>query len=199
MYGTPTEISGKAEIKILKNNDNNQESNKQGWISASEGLQLRFFGINIIMDAISKLSIPIIYIEGFNSILELNTVTFSGIKLSPTSEAKGIVQINVDNSELIGINSKFENIQIDQKGGNAIRIENNGSNPITATLNSCEFTNINSIGCSSGEGGSSIYMESKHGSKLVIDGPSKFQKCIIDKGNGGAIYADIDFSSEFEF
>ncbi|KAA6367584.1 MAG: hypothetical protein EZS28_036889, partial [Streblomastix strix] len=145
MYGTPTEMTGNAEIKILKNNDNTKEDGKQGWISACEGLQLRFYCINIIMDTISKLSIPIVCIEGTNSILELNTVTFSGIKLSPTSEPKGIIQIKVDNSQLIGTNSKFQNIEIESKGGNAIRIENSGSNPITATLNNCEFNTINSI------------------------------------------------------
>ncbi|KAA6389834.1 MAG: hypothetical protein EZS28_014639, partial [Streblomastix strix] len=199
MYNTPSEMIGNAEIKILKNNDNSKESNTQGWISTSEGLQLRFQCINIIMDTISKLSIPIVYIEGTNSILELNTVTFSGIKLSPTSEPKGIVQINVDNSQLIGTNSKFQNIEIDSKGGNAIRIENSGSNPVTATLTACEFNTIDSIGDSNGRGGSAIYMESKHGSKLVIDGSSKFLKCVINEGNGGAIYADIDYSSQFEF
>jgi hypothetical protein len=31
-------MSGNAEIKILKNNDNNKENGKQGWISALEGL-----------------------------------------------------------------------------------------------------------------------------------------------------------------
>ncbi|KAA6370463.1 MAG: hypothetical protein EZS28_034010, partial [Streblomastix strix] len=198
LYNTPQQMSGNAEIKIIKNDDDSQETGKRGWISAIEGLQLRFYYVNIIMDN-SKLTIPIIYIEGSQSILELDTVTFSGIKLSPTSEPTGIVQINVDNSQLIASNSKFENIDIDCKGGNAIRIVNSGTNPITATLDACEFNNINSIGDSSGRGGSAIYMESKHGSKLIIDDSCQFIKCIVDKGNGGAIYADIDYSSQFQF
>ncbi|KAA6385271.1 MAG: hypothetical protein EZS28_019203 [Streblomastix strix] len=197
LYGTPQQMSGNAEIKIIKNDDS-KETGRRGWISAIEGLQLRFYYVNIIMDN-SKLTIPIIYIDGSQSILELNTVTFSGIKLSPTSEPTGIVQINVDNSQLIASNSKFENIDIDSKGGNAIRIVNSGSNPITATLDACEFNSINSIGDSSGRGGSAIYMESKHGSKLIIDDSCQFLKCVVDKGNGGAIYADIDYSSQFQF
>jgi hypothetical protein len=35
MYGTPSEMLGNAEIKIMKNNDNNKENGKFGWISSS--------------------------------------------------------------------------------------------------------------------------------------------------------------------
>ncbi|KAA6358177.1 MAG: hypothetical protein EZS28_046296, partial [Streblomastix strix] len=133
------------------------------------------------------------------SLLELNTVTFSGIKLSPTSEAKGIVHIKYNNSEFIAQSCIFENINISSKGGNAIRIVDSVSNPIVATINACEFNNISSIGDSSGRGGSAIFMKSKYGSKLIIDESSKFTKCIVDKGNGGAIYIETDFDSEFEF
>ncbi|KAA6380918.1 MAG: hypothetical protein EZS28_023555, partial [Streblomastix strix] len=83
--------------------------------------------------------------------------------------------------------------------GNAIRILNSGSYPITSSIKGCQFNNISSIGDSSGLGGSAIYMESKHGSQLIIEESCQFYKCIIDKGNGGAIYIDIDFSSEFLF
>ncbi|KAA6376621.1 MAG: hypothetical protein EZS28_027851, partial [Streblomastix strix] len=198
LFRMQSEMTGQAEIKILKNNDNSKENGKQGWISAAEGLQLRMHGLNIIMDS-SQLTIPIIYIEGANSLLELNTVTFSGIKLSPTTKATGIVQINYDNSQLIAQSCIFKNILIQSKGGNAIRILNNGQQPIITTINACEFNNISSIGDSSGLGGSAIFMESKHGSKLIIEDSCQFTKCIVDKGNGGAIYIDIDFTSEFLF
>ncbi|KAA6356302.1 MAG: hypothetical protein EZS28_048171, partial [Streblomastix strix] len=93
----------------------------------------------------------------------------------------------------------FQNIEISSKGGNAIRILNSGSYPITSSIKGCQFNNISSIGDSNGLGGSAIYMESKHGSKLIIEESSQFYQCIIDQGNGGAIYIDIDFSSEFLF
>ncbi|KAA6379683.1 MAG: hypothetical protein EZS28_024790 [Streblomastix strix] len=198
MYNTPLEMSGNAEIKILKNNDNNKENGKLGWISAFEGLKLHLYCLNIIMDN-SQLLIPIIYIQDSNSLLELNSVTFSGIKLSPSTEAKGIIHINYDNSQLIASNCIFSNIQIQSKGGNAIRILNNGPQPIISNIKGCQFNNISSIGDSNGRGGSAIYMENKFGSILIIEESCQFYECIIEKGNGGAVYIDIDFSSQFEF
>ncbi|KAA6390517.1 MAG: hypothetical protein EZS28_013955 [Streblomastix strix] len=198
MYGTPSQMSGNAEMKIMKNNDNNKENEKLGWIQATEGLQLHLYCLNIIMDN-SQLLIPIIYIQDSNSLLELHTITFSGIKLSPSTESKGIIQINVDNSQFIAQSCIFQNIDISSKGGNAIRILNSKSYPITSTIKGCQFNNIRSIGDSNGLGGSAIYMESKHGSKLIIEESCQFYKCIIDKGNGGAIYIDIDFTSQFLF
>ncbi|KAA6367987.1 MAG: hypothetical protein EZS28_036486, partial [Streblomastix strix] len=55
------------------------------------------------------------------------------------------------------------------------------------------------IGDSNGRGGSAIYMENKFGSILIIEESCQFYECIIEKGNGGAIYIDIDFTSQFEF
>ncbi|KAA6381789.1 MAG: hypothetical protein EZS28_022685 [Streblomastix strix] len=147
----------------------------------------------------SQLLIPIIYIQDSNSLLELDTVAFSGIKLSPTTEAKGIIHIKYDNSQFIAQNCMFENINISSKGGNAIRILNSESYPITSTIKGCQFNNISSIGDPNGRGGSAIFMESKHGSQLIIDESCQFYKCICDNGNGGAIYIDIDFTSEFLF
>ncbi|KAA6353379.1 MAG: hypothetical protein EZS28_051094, partial [Streblomastix strix] len=198
MYGTSSEMTGNAEIKILKNYDNNKENGKFGWISIFEGLKLHLYCLNIIMDS-SQLLIPIIYIQDSNSLLELNTITFTGIKLSPSTEAKGIIHINYDNSQLIAQSCIFSNIQISSKGGNAIRILNNGSQPIISNIKGCQFNNISSIGDSNGRGGSAIYMENKHGSILIIEESCKFQQCIIEKGNGGAIYIEIDFTSQFEF
>ncbi|KAA6390518.1 MAG: hypothetical protein EZS28_013956, partial [Streblomastix strix] len=43
MYGTSSEIQGQAEIKIMKNNDDNKENGKLGWISATEGLFLHLY------------------------------------------------------------------------------------------------------------------------------------------------------------
>ncbi|KAA6365142.1 MAG: hypothetical protein EZS28_039331, partial [Streblomastix strix] len=198
LYGTDQVMNGQAEMKILKNNDDNNENGKLGWISTSEGIELRLYYINIIMDD-SQLSIPIIYIQDSDSVLELNSITFTGITLSPSIEPKGIIHIIVDNSQFIAQSCIFENINIEEQGGNVIRILNSGSNSITATLYGCQFNNISCIGDSNGRGGSSIYMENQHGSKLIIDDSCQFYKCIIDKGNGGAIYIDIDFDSEFEF
>ncbi|KAA6380362.1 MAG: hypothetical protein EZS28_024111, partial [Streblomastix strix] len=198
MYDTPSQIQRNAEMKIMKNNDNNKENGKVGWISAFEGLQLHLYCLNIIMDN-SQLLIPIIYIQDSDSVLELNTITFSGIKLSPSTESKGIIHIVVDNSQFIAQSCIFQNINISSQGGNAIRILNNGSYLITSTIKGCQFNNISSIGDSNGLGGSAIYMESKHGSKLIIEDSCQFYKCIIDKGNGGAIYIDIDFTSQFLF
>ncbi|KAA6381944.1 MAG: hypothetical protein EZS28_022530 [Streblomastix strix] len=147
----------------------------------------------------SQLLIPIIYIQDSNSLLELNSVIFSGIKLSPSTEAKGIIHINYDNSQLIASNCIFSNIQIQSKGGNAIRILNNGPQPIISNIKECQFNNISSIGDSNGRGGSAIYMENKHGSKVIIEESCQFYECIIEKGNGGAIYIEIDFTSQFEF
>ncbi|KAA6341289.1 MAG: hypothetical protein EZS28_052468, partial [Streblomastix strix] len=145
MYGTPQEIQGKAEMKIMKNNDNNKENGKVGWISAFEGLQLHLYCLYIVMDN-SQLLIPIIYIQDSDSVLELHTITFSGIKLSPSTESKGIIQINVDNSQFIAQSCIFQNIEISSKGGNAIRILNSGSYPITSSIKGCQFNNISSIG-----------------------------------------------------
>ncbi|KAA6342173.1 MAG: hypothetical protein EZS28_052410, partial [Streblomastix strix] len=199
MYGTSSAMNGQAQLIIKKGEDQSiVENDQQGWISTVDGLQLRIYGIKIITDQ-SKLTIPIIYIQDSQSALELNAVTFSGIELSPTSEPTGIIHINYDNSQFTASNCLFENIDIEKKGGNAIRLVNSGSYPITATIKGCQFNNINSIGDSNGRGGSAIYMENKHGSKLVIDDSCLFYKCITDKANGGAIYVDIDFTSEFEF
>ncbi|KAA6381943.1 MAG: hypothetical protein EZS28_022529, partial [Streblomastix strix] len=114
-------------------------------------------------------------------------------------EAKGIIHINYDNSQLIASNCIFSNIQIQSKGGNAIRILNNGPQPIISNIKECQFNNISSIGDSNGRGGSAIYMENKHGSKVIIEESCQFYECIIEKGNGGAIYIEIDFTSQFEF
>ncbi|KAA6372680.1 MAG: hypothetical protein EZS28_031793, partial [Streblomastix strix] len=199
MYGTTSAMTEQAEIKIIKGSSGSTvESGHKGWISAAQGLQLRIYGIKIITDQY-KLTIPIINIQDTDSILELDTVTFSGIQLSPATEAKGIVHINVDNSQFIAQSCIFQNMDIDSQGGNAIRIVNEGSSSITGTIKGCQFNNIKSIGDSNGQGGSAIFMENKHGSKLIIDDNCEFYKCNIDKGNGGAIYIDIDFTSEFEF
>ncbi|KAA6398361.1 MAG: hypothetical protein EZS28_006113 [Streblomastix strix] len=198
MYGTSSEIPENSEIKIVKNNDNNKENGKVGWISVFEGLQLHLYGLNIIMDN-SQLTIPIIYVQDSDSLLDLISIGFSRIILSPMTEAKGIIHINVDNSQFNALYCSFKNIDISSKGGNAIRILNSGSYPIKATIKGCQFNSINSIGDSNGRGGSAIYMESKHGSKLIIDESCQFQKCLIDNGNGGAIYISIDFTSQFEF
>ncbi|KAA6370297.1 MAG: hypothetical protein EZS28_034176, partial [Streblomastix strix] len=198
LYGTTSQMSGNAEIKIMKNNDNSKENGKLGWISVLSGMKLEMYYIDIKTDT-STLNIPIIYTVGAESSIYLNSISFIGINLSPLLNAKGLIHIIAYNSEQKLLNCTFQNIIIEGAGGNAIRIMNSGSNPITATISNCQFTNINSVGDSNGRGGSAIYMENKYGSKLLIEDSCKFQKCIIDKGNGGAICIDIDFETQFEF
>ncbi|KAA6376186.1 MAG: hypothetical protein EZS28_028287, partial [Streblomastix strix] len=86
LYGTNQAMIGQSEIKILKNNEISKENGKQGWISTVDGLQLGIFGIKFITD-LYKLTIPIIYIQDSNSILELYQVTFSDIDLSPLTQS----------------------------------------------------------------------------------------------------------------
>ncbi|KAA6398466.1 MAG: hypothetical protein EZS28_006004 [Streblomastix strix] len=190
---------GQAEIKIIKGGDASiVENDQKGWISAIGGLELRMYGIKIITDQ-SKITIPIIYIEDSNSLLELNTITFSEIKLSPKDNPKGIVHINADNSQFVAQNCIFEEINIEGSSGNAIRLENNANSRITATITNCQFNNIKSIGDSNGQGGSALFAKLRDQSSLIIDNNCQFIQCISNKGNGGALFIDIDFESEFEF
>ncbi|KAA6329054.1 MAG: hypothetical protein EZS28_053647, partial [Streblomastix strix] len=198
LNGTSFEIQGQSEIKILKNNEISKENGKQGWISTVDGLQLGIFGIKFIIDQ-SQLTIPIIYIQDSNSLLELYQVTFSEIDLSPIDNPKGIVHINVDNSQFIAQKCMFENINIEEYGGNAIRLENNGNSKVISTITNCEFNNINSIGDSNGQGGSALFAQLRDQSSLIIDNNCQFIQCISTNGNGGALYIDIDFESQFEF
>ncbi|KAA6378368.1 MAG: hypothetical protein EZS28_026104, partial [Streblomastix strix] len=142
--------------------------------STVDGLQLGIYGIKFITDE-SQLTIPIIYIQDSNSILELYQVTFSEIDLSPIGNPKGIVHINADNSQFIAQNCIFEEINIEGSSGNAIRLENNANSRITATIINCEFNNIKSDGDSNGQGGSALFAE------------------LRDQRNGGALFIDIDF------
>ncbi|KAA6377360.1 MAG: hypothetical protein EZS28_027113, partial [Streblomastix strix] len=198
MYGTSSAINGNAEIQIKKNNDDSKEVGKSGWISALGGIELRIYEIKFITDQ-SILTIPVIYVQDSNTLLELDTVTFSGINLSPTSSAKGIVHINVNNQQLIAQNSEFENINIQGEGGNAIRFENNQQQTFTARLTNCQFKNINAKADSNGRGGSALFAELIDQSSLIIDNNCQFIQCISNKGNGGALYIDINFNSLSEF
>ncbi|KAA6346036.1 MAG: hypothetical protein EZS28_052121, partial [Streblomastix strix] len=124
LYGTDEQMAEQAELKLNKGGDGSLiEIGKQGWISAIEGIKLSINGIIIITDQ-SKLTIPIINIYDSNSQLDLNSVTFSGINLSPTSEAKGIIHININNQQFNLFNCTFEDIEIENKGGNVIRLLN---------------------------------------------------------------------------
>ncbi|KAA6361189.1 MAG: hypothetical protein EZS28_043284, partial [Streblomastix strix] len=177
LYGTTSQMSGNAEIKIMKNNNNSKEIGKLGWISVLGGMK----------------------VEMAESSIYLNSISFIGINLSPLLNAKGLIHIIAYNSEQKLLNCTFQNIIIEGAGGNAIRIMNSESNLITATISNCQFANINSVGDSNGQGGSAIFAQLKDQSSLIIEDSSQFYRCIVDKGNGGAIYIDIDFTSEFEF
>ncbi|KAA6309499.1 MAG: hypothetical protein EZS28_056499, partial [Streblomastix strix] len=93
----------------------------------------------------------------------------------------------------------FENITIEGEGGNAIRFDNNINSTITASISNCSFKNINAKADSNGRGGSAIFAQQRYYSQLIIDNNCQFIQCINNKGNGGAIYIDIDFNSLFQF
>ncbi|KAA6374191.1 MAG: hypothetical protein EZS28_030282 [Streblomastix strix] len=159
LSGTDEQLAEQAELKLNKeDNDSNIENGNQGWISAIEGIKLSINGIIIITDQ-SKLIIPIINIYDSNSQLDLNSVTFSGINLSPTSEAKGIIHININNQQFNLFNCTFEDIEIENKGGNVIRLLNDNSFPFSSIIKNTLFKNINSVGDSNGQGGSAIFAE----------------------------------------
>ncbi|KAA6386621.1 MAG: hypothetical protein EZS28_017852, partial [Streblomastix strix] len=198
MYGTLSAMNDQAEIKIKKNNDDSKEVGKSGWISVSGQINLRIYEIKFITDQ-SQLTIPVIYVQDSNTLLELDTVTFSGINLSTTTQAKGIVHINVNNQNFIAQNSIFEGITIEGEGGNAIRFDNNANSRVTASITNCQFKNINAKADSNGHGGSAIFAELRDQSSLIIDSNCQFIQCINNKGNGGAIYIDIDFNSLYQF
>ncbi|KAA6366570.1 MAG: hypothetical protein EZS28_037903, partial [Streblomastix strix] len=147
----------------------------------------------------SKLNIPVIYIQDENTNLELDSVTFSDINLSPADEPKGIIHIDVDYNELIISDCIFEDITIEGEGGSAIRIENDQENSFDATIEGTQFNNISSTGSESGQGGSAIYAEIREDCSLIIDDNCEFNDCVIESGNGGALYVDIDFTTQFEF
>ncbi|KAA6385407.1 MAG: hypothetical protein EZS28_019067 [Streblomastix strix] len=200
LYGTSSAMIDNSQLKIKKgSNDSNIENGKSGWISLiQQGLQLSLNFINIITDQ-SKLTIPIIYIEESNSILDLNSITFSGINLSPTSEAKGIIHININNQQFNMENCSFEDIEIQNKGGNAIRLLNVNSLPFSSYIQSSVFNNINSVYASNGQGGSAIYAEIREQNQIIFDDNCQFIQCVSNQGNGGAMFLDIDFASSFSF
>ncbi|KAA6370422.1 MAG: hypothetical protein EZS28_034050 [Streblomastix strix] len=143
LYGTVSAMNRQAQLMIKKDGDMQSiEIGQQGCISAIEGLQLRIYGIKITTDQ-SLLTIPIIFIQDFNTLLELNAVAFTRIKQSPTTEAKGIVQISDNSTELIIYDCIFEDITIEGHGGIAIRIENDQENSFDATIEGTQFNNIN--------------------------------------------------------
>ncbi|KAA6368651.1 MAG: hypothetical protein EZS28_035822, partial [Streblomastix strix] len=199
LYLTKYNMEGKAEIKIIKGGyASNIENGHKGWISANEEIELKFYFIKFITDK-SKLNIPLIYVEDQNTSLELDSVTFSDINLSPTDEPKGIVHVDVDNTELIISDCIFEDITIEGEGGSAIRIVNDQENSFDATIDGTQFNNINSTGDESGQGGSAIYAQIREDCSLIIDDSCEFNDCVIESGNGGALYVDIDYSKNFQF
>ncbi|KAA6351383.1 MAG: hypothetical protein EZS28_051845, partial [Streblomastix strix] len=129
--------------------------------------------------------------EGSNSILELNSVTFSEINLSPTNEAKGIIHININNQQFNMENCSFEDIEIQNKGGNVIRFQNDLQSKFIGTLTKCQLKNINSQSDSDGSRGTGIYGSIGQNSQLYIIGPTKFESCVSKTSSGGGIYTSI--------
>ncbi|KAA6395659.1 MAG: hypothetical protein EZS28_008815 [Streblomastix strix] len=192
LYGTDQEMSGQAEIKIIKGSDESTiENGHNGWISAIDGLELGIFGIRIISDK-SKLTIPIIYIQEQSSILELNTITIFDIYLTPSASSKGIVHIEVDNSQFLASNCLFEKIDIEGSGGNVIRMISTYNKAITAMITSCKFIDITAYEDSESRGGAAICARLEQNSQLEINGETEFNSCQMKtEGFGGAFCAQM--------
>ncbi|KAA6327218.1 MAG: hypothetical protein EZS28_053841, partial [Streblomastix strix] len=188
-----------AEIQIYKRDDNYREFGKQGWISAFDGLQLEIYSIDIITDS-STLYIPVIYVKGDKSSILLESMKFSDISLlaSLLSNGKGIIHLQMDDSQFKVSNCTFQNIDIVGSEGNAIRIAQGGEKGNSVEINSCKFIDIVTNVDESGIGGSALYIQSGKGDNIIINQGTQFTQCICNGGDGGAIYAKIEQNSSLE-
>ncbi|KAA6358400.1 MAG: hypothetical protein EZS28_046073, partial [Streblomastix strix] len=97
------------------------------------------------------------------------------------------------------LNCEFEDIEIQNKGGNVIRFQNDLQSKFIGTLTKCQFKNITANGDNNGRGGSALYAEMKSQSSLTISNNCQFVQCINNDGNGGALYIDISFTPQSKF
>ncbi|KAA6367915.1 MAG: hypothetical protein EZS28_036558, partial [Streblomastix strix] len=189
LYGTSQAMNEQAELKIIKGSQGSTvESEFQGWISASGGIELRIYGVKIITDLFNLL-IPVIYTEGQNSILELDDVTFFKITLAPATSVIGMIYMNVDNSELIATGCLFQEIKIEDNGGSAIHIPSIGNKQYTATISNCIFDTITAErDQTSSYGGAAINLCHSPNGIVIIKDQCEFIKCIKNNLSGGGIY-----------
>ncbi|KAA6378369.1 MAG: hypothetical protein EZS28_026105 [Streblomastix strix] len=180
MYETDFEMEGQAEIKII-----NQLSYSSGWIQTSSEINLGIYHIKVITDQ-STFTIPLIYISQPNSMVELISVTFSGINFSPEYQPKGIIHIINNNQQIILSNCLFEDIIIEGYGGNAIRMQE--GQKVTATISDCQFIDIQVDSDQIGFSGSAIYASITQQGILTISGECSFTNYQNPNGNAGAIY-----------
>ncbi|KAA6386594.1 MAG: hypothetical protein EZS28_017879, partial [Streblomastix strix] len=199
LYQRKQEMDGQAAVTIKKNNLDSKENGQQGWIQAIDGMKYGLYGIDLITDK-STLNIPVIYISGSDSELELISMSLIGINMSPPLSAKGIVNINDDVKMMFIYQCLFQDIDIVGAGGNVIRIGGSSSTStsmIDAIINDTTFKSINSKGDSNNRGGSAIFAQLGQGSILNIIGGSKFDSIKCTNGDGGAIYASLTETAQF--
>ncbi|KAA6375985.1 MAG: hypothetical protein EZS28_028487, partial [Streblomastix strix] len=197
LFNTTSAMKGNAQIKFIKEGKNEKETGQFGWIQAKEGINLGIYGIDIQTD-VSIFAIPLIYIDGTQSQLELDTISISEINFSPKQDLNGVIHI-IDNSKFTVQKSVFSDVNIIGIGGNIIRLKSSSStlSPITATVTECEFKNIQTNGDSFGVGGAAIYSEIGQGGSLKVIGPSIFTSCVSTSGDGGAIYTKLEKDGQF--
>ncbi|KAA6362905.1 MAG: hypothetical protein EZS28_041568, partial [Streblomastix strix] len=198
LYQRKLEMDGQASITIKKNNLYSKENGKLGWIQAIDGMKYGLYGIELSTDG-STLNIPVIYISGLNSKLELVSVSLMRLKMAPLVSAKGIVQINDDVKMVVISQCMFQDINITGAGGNAIRIggtQSKSTSGIDTVINDTIFKSINSKGDSNNRGGSAIAQLGQY-CILNIIGGSKFDSIKCTNGDGGAIYASLINMSKF--
>ncbi|KAA6375986.1 MAG: hypothetical protein EZS28_028488, partial [Streblomastix strix] len=178
LYGTTSVIAKQAEIKILKNNDNNKENGKQGWIQAKGGINLGLYGIDLITDG-STLTIPLLYIEG--------ELIFSSVNIKDISTRSNLIHITTS-AQLINIQgSSFEKISSEYVS----QLSKSGmiyAQLIVSSGNiSISDTNFTECKGSTVEGGA-LYLVINEGKTVTLKN-SQFSKC--EAGSGGAIVAQI--------
>ncbi|KAA6365765.1 MAG: hypothetical protein EZS28_038708 [Streblomastix strix] len=190
LYGNQQSINEQGQLIIKKNSNDNKEIGKDGWISVEGLMNLSIYSIDITTNQ-TTLQIPIIYIKGNQAILELDSVSFQQIQISPISNALGIIFLD-DNIISIKIsNTTFENIIIEGSGGNAIRIQNSDStqNAFNIIITNSTFKNINDNGLNINNkiGGSAIQTQLHSRDLLEMKEYCLFEQCVCNQGYGGAM------------
>lgn len=134
----------------MKEGDDSREIEKLGWLSAVEGMNLAIYEIRIITDSSSTFNIPLIYVEGVGTSLELES---SSIHV-PTLQ---LINIKVDSVQL----SDFALIEM-KYTGEVITFEN------VLNVENCEFSSVVSTISSS----SLIEIEGEDTNKIPIGAAS---------------------------
>ncbi|KAA6390471.1 MAG: hypothetical protein EZS28_014002 [Streblomastix strix] len=161
LYQTTNEMTDNAKIRIMKlSGPHWQEYRDSGWIALFGQMNLSLFCIDIFQGDEATLNIPVIYMDGQNSSLVLDSVSFSAINLEAAQ--KGVIHMVVDNSEFAATNCIFENISYTYSCVSIIRFESTTQptlSPVKAIISGCKFKNISGQGDSNSRGGSAINAE----------------------------------------